>query len=335
MKGASAATLAILAGGKYLRADLYDITLQNGSAYHFTSFDVPLSAAIHPSATLNTYLTGLTIARGSTTQEVGLNVQEMELTVSAAWDNPGGAVQIGGYPLIQAARIGLLDGATVLYSKLYMNFPAVGVALDTSPKAVAWFQGNVAEIDPVGRFSLVLKIACGLQFLNVQMPRNLYQSGCSHTVYDAGCTLLKSAFSSTWTVTGTPNTTTFSSTSTKADGYYDLGVMTFTGNVTASLAGVSRTIKRYVNSFGQFQNSTPFPVLPAAGDTFVTYPGCDRTQATCSGKFSNLAHFKGEPYVPVTETLYDGGTSNPPSPSSPGSQAGSTIGSRVGGRIQP
>lgn len=332
MKAASAATLAILAGGKYLLADLYDITLQNGTAYHFTSFQVPLSAAIHPSATINSYLTGLTISRGSTTQEVGLNVQEMELTLSAQWDNPGGAVQIGGYPLIQAARIGILDGATVLFSKLFMNFPAAGATLDTSPKGVAWFQGNIAEIDPVGRFSLVVKVACGLQFLNVQMPRNLYQSGCSHTVYDAGCTLVKASFTTTGAVSAAASRSQFTSGLTAIDDYYDLGVVKFTSGANA---GFSATVKRYLHTSGTIQTVMPFPNAITAGDAFSIYPGCDRTLTTCINKFNNLPHNKSEPFVPVTETLYDGGTSNPPSPSSPGSQAGSTIGSRVGGRIQP
>jgi hypothetical protein len=46
----------------------------------------------------------------------------------------------------------------------------------------------------------------------------------------------------------------------------------------------------------------PFPAAPVAGNAFTAYPGCDYLQGTCSGKFSNLSHFKGEPFVPATET---------------------------------
>jgi hypothetical protein len=33
------------------------------------------------------------------------------------------------------------------------------------------------------------------------------------------------------------------------------------------------------------------------------YPGCDKQQATCRGKFANLARFRGQPYVPAPETI--------------------------------
>jgi hypothetical protein len=46
--------------------------------------------------------------------------------------------------------------------------------------------------------------------------------------------------------------------------------------------------------------------VPAPGDTFIAYPGCDKTQSTCSGKFSNLVNFGGSPYIPVPETSFGG-----------------------------
>jgi hypothetical protein len=331
MKPATAAALAILSSGSYLRADLYDITLQNGAAYHFTSFDVPITAAIHPAATTNTYLTGLTITRGETTQAVGLDVQEMELTIAPQPDHPG-ATLIGGYPLMQAARLGLLDGASVLYSKLFMSIPAAGASLDTSPKAVAWFQGSIAEIDPVGRFALSLKVASGLQLLTVQMPRNNFQSGCAHTVYDLGCTLLKSAFTVAGAVASITSRSAFTTNLTAADHYFDLGVLTFTSGPNA---GFSATVKTYLHAAGSVQVCLPFPETIVAGNAFSIHPGCDRAQATCTGKFSNLAHFKGVPYIPVAETLYDGGTSNPATPNAPGRQAGAKSGSAAGGSVQP
>jgi hypothetical protein len=38
------------------------------------------------------------------------------------------------------------------------------------------------------------------------------------------------------------------------------------------------------------------------GADFLAYPGCDRLQATCSGKFANLPNFRGCPFIPVPET---------------------------------
>ena len=45
---------------------------------------------------------------------------------------------------------------------------------------------------------LLDEVLSALELLNIQMPRNVYQSVCLHTVYDGGCALVKA----TYTVTG-------------------------------------------------------------------------------------------------------------------------------------
>jgi len=47
--------------------------------------------------------------------------------------------------------------------------------------------------------------------------------------------------------------------------------------------------------------SRPLLNIPIAGDTYTLYAGCDKLQATCSGKFNNLVHFRGFPYIPASE----------------------------------
>lgn len=332
MKPASSAALAILAGGIYERADLYDVTLADGAVYHFTSYDSSLSSVIYPSATVNTYTTGLTIVRGGTTQAVGLDAQELELTIAPKWDTPGGPPTIAGYPFIQAARLGILDNASVLFSKLFMNKPTLPGTIDTSPGAVAWFAGAVADMD-LSRFAVQMKISSNLLVLSqVQMPKNLYQGACTHTVYDAGCTLLKATFTSTGTVGTVTNNAQFNTNLTQADDFFDLGVITFTSGLNT---GFQATVKKFSHTSGVITTCLPFPGVVTAGDAFSIYPGCDRTQATCTTKFSNLIHFKGMPYVPVPETLYDGGTSNPPGATPPATPRGPNSGSNVGGGLIP
>jgi len=46
----------------------------------------------------------------------------------------------------------------------------------------------------------------------------------------------------------------------------------------------------------------PLPFAPAFGDAFTVYAGCDRTLATCQGRFNNKANFRGFPFVPPAET---------------------------------
>lgn len=330
MKPASPAALAIMSGGKYMCAGMYDITLQNGSVAHYTDFDVPFAASVFGVNVVNTYLTGLTMSRGAITTEVGLSSQEMELTISPQPDNPAGVITFQGYPLAQACRIGLLDNATVLYSKLFMNVPAPGALIDTSPQGIAWYAGTVGDIEPAGRLSVLLKIGNGGQYLTGQMPRNTFQPACSHTLYDPGCTLSQAAFTLSGTVITSINNGNFNTSLGQAAGYFDQGVIKWT---SGNNQGFSGTVRQYGPFNGNVQVVLAFPFPVSVGDTFTIFPGCDHTQSTCKNKFNNIPHFKGYPYVPVTETLYDGGTSNPPNPVAPAVQAGSIVGSYPSGRI--
>jgi uncharacterized phage protein (TIGR02218 family) len=324
MRSASAATLAILAGGKYLLAQLYDITLSTGQVYHFTDFQIPLTASIYaPAAGPFTYQTGLTITRDTITVKTGMNGGTMKLVLTPQADSPNAPVLINGYPFLQACRLGFFDGATIQMSKLFMNVPAPGAAVDTSPGAVGWFLGTAEDVQ-AGRFSAEISVDDYLALLGVQqMPRQLFGVGCYHQVYDAGCTLLKSAFTSTGTVSTVTDGAHFTTNLTQADDYFDLGVITFTSGANS---GFSANVSSFKNASGAIVTNYPFPRAPAVGDAFSIYPGCDLQQATCSGKFANLAHFGGQPYIPVPETILDGGASAPAAQTR-GAQAGQLIGS--------
>lgn len=47
----------------------------------------------------------------------------------------------------------------------------------------------------------------------------------------------------------------------------------------------------------------PPPVVPEPGTLVRLVEGCDRTMATCSGRFGNAANFRGEPYLPGNDLL--------------------------------
>src|SRR6185437_5601995 len=119
----------------------------------------------------------------------------------------------------------------------------------------------------------------------------------------------------------------FTTNLTQADHYFELGVMTMT---SGPANGQSANVSSYVNASGAISIVNPFSATPVAGNTFTVYPGCDRRQSTCTTIFSNLAHFAGEGYMPVPETILDGGTDNPPKQNA-GSQAGQLIGSQTSG----
>jgi phage-related protein len=61
------------------------------------------------------------------------------------------------------------------------------------------------------------------------------------------------------------------------------GQITFDGNVTAALKGVTRRVRQ---SFAGEVFTAPFPVAPAAGDTFTIKRGCSRTFNACCARLN-------------------------------------------------
>lgn len=311
MKSASAATLAILASGQYYFADLYEITIAGGGVYRFTSADIPLTVGG------NTYGTQLVIQRGGFTQKSGLQTDAITLTVAPQYDHPSGALTIAGAPFLQAVRAGVFDHALVTWSKIFLSDWN-----DTTPGAVPWFVGRIADAD-ADSLSAELQIESSLASLNISMPRNVYQSACMHQLFGSGCALVKNTYKVTGSVTGSPSIIAFNTGLTQADAYFSLGTITFTSGANS---GISRTVKRSLNASGAITLMAPLPSAPSIGDAFDIYPGCDKTQATCTSKFNNLVHFRGYPYIPNPETPYDGGAAAPPAPTS-GGQSDATAGS--------
>lgn len=290
--GASAAGL-VLATGVFSKADLwaFEFAVPTLPTLYITSFDVPLTVGG------NTYLTDLLISRGSVDQRAGVEAQSLDLEISQHTD--GAPVMVAGLPFLQAVRLGYFDSCRVTYSKLFMATPG-----DVSAGAVPWFQGRVSDVDG-GQSKVQVTVESDLALLNIAMPRNVIQAGCTHRVFDAGCTLNPATWRVAGAVTAVASDRTYvDSGLTQADDYFALGVLTFT---SGALNGVGRTVKSSTNSSGRVTFMQPLPVAPAVGDTFTVLPGCDKKQATCSGKFSNLAHFRGYPYVPTPETIYAGG----------------------------
>jgi hypothetical protein len=106
----------------------------------------------------------------------------------------------------------------------------------------------------------------------------------------------------------TPTGTITADITYSQSGWFDLGTVTFTSGVNN---GLIRTVKSYTRIVprsgpmtGVLNFTLPLPNVPGIGDTFTAYAGCDKQQATCAGKFHNISHFSGEPYVPVAETAY-------------------------------
>lgn len=281
MKSASAGLITLLnTTTEIYRVDLYTFTLVDGTILRYTSAE---SAIV---ANSFTFAAGPLFTRGSTRVVRGLQVDTLNVTVA-----DDGSNLINGVPWIVAANIGVLDGADLLLESAFMSTWG-----DVSAGTLIQFGGRVAEIT-ASRTEARLTIRSDLELLNIRMPRNLYQPGCLHTLYDAGCGVNKASKSTVGTITSTSTKQTLNCGLTQSAAYYDQGTVLFTSGPNN---GVKRTIKSY--TLGVVNLSYPLPYTPGISDTFSVAPGCDKQQATCASKFNNLANFRATPYIPVPET---------------------------------
>jgi len=285
MKTASGALQTLLATSKsFTVTELLTITTIDATVYRYTSADVPVVYGG------NTY-GALPFVRNAVRTVIGVEVATLDLELY-----PASTDLLGTVSMSNAAVAGALDGATVVLDRLFM--PTWG---DTSLGTVNVFSGTVQDL-AVSRSSVRVTVAAGTNRLNINMPRNVYAPTCIHTLFDGGCGLTASLFALGVTVAAGATTTqlTYTGTSRGTD-YFVLGRAVFTSGPNV---GLSRSIIAY-DGANLLTLAPPLPVAPATGNGLTLYPGCKKTQAVCSSaKFSNLANFRGMPYVPSAETAY-------------------------------
>jgi uncharacterized phage protein (TIGR02218 family) len=266
---------------EFRMADLYTITLKSGTVLRYTTWDSNLVVLG------NTFLTGPpNIERTHIEEKLGMDVSTIEITIKAGLSD-----LVNGTPILQAIGLGLWDGAAFRIDRLFMD------SSGNQTGTVIRFSGVVGPVDELTRSYVKFTVNAGTQYLTMQLPPIIMQPNCTHTLFDAGCSLVKASFAENNAVQGGSTVNKIISLSAKTDGYYDNGQIVFTSGPNN---GLTKAVKQY---FGQqFFFNSPLPFLPSAGDAFTAYPGDDKTQATCTNKFSNLANFGGFPYVPVPET---------------------------------
>lgn len=290
----TALTNFLAANTSFLMAEFYTITLVDGTVLAYSNADVSLSYIVGanlPGVTQPTVfnpLGGMKLTRDRMRMIVGTQVDSLDITFF-----PETTDLINGQLFTYEVSQGILDGAWVSVDRAFLtSWTSAGIV-----GTVNVFSGLVSDAT-VGRTSVKLTVKSPLELLNVNMPRNVYQPGCIHNLFDAGCTLSAAAFQVTGACVGTQFPGNIRTNLTQAAGYFTMGYLTFTSGV---LAGQARGILG-TNSTGGVALNYPFPSAPTAGDTFNVLPGCDHQQSTCTNKFSNVIHFRGFPYIPVPET---------------------------------
>ena len=299
MKAASADLLALFATDQaFEQFDLYTFTLTSGLVLRYTNcaFNVVygghtwLCSTSPGSIVIDEDQDGGPRAHWT----ADLNVGTWSVSVM-----PREADTLGSLPWLPAVRAGILDEATVRVDRGYVTaWPAPALSL-VPVGIVNVFYGRMAEID-FGRSAVQLSMNDPRELLATDMPRNLYSSQCRYALYDAQCTLDKTLNGVNVMVTSvTSQSAIICAIPATRDNQYALGDLLFTSGLNA---GLRMMIRSSNHNTGLLSLIAPMPFTVQPGDTLTIYPGCDKTQATCSAKFNNLINFGGFPFIPAAET---------------------------------
>lgn len=229
---------------------------------------------------------GLLWRHSRLTFKAGIELSECTVVISQRAGDT-----LGALPVAQALRAGLWDDATFLISRAY--FDATGLLRGVLPR----YQGTLAPMKlRNGDVELTLKPPS--QTLNRAVPP-VYQAACHNTLFDVGCGVSRAAYTVSATSQAGSTAALVGTGRAEAAGYFNGGVLTFTGG---ALVGLARTVRNHAAG-GAVSFFDDFPQAPATGDACTLSPGCDRSLgASGCDKFANRLRFRGTPFIPKPET---------------------------------
>lgn len=266
MRSANPALISLLnSSQQFIFCDLYEITLANSTKLRYSTLDVDVTYKG------NVYLANAVILdRGRTRAVIGVEVDTLEVEV-----NPHPSDYINGISFVSAAASGSLDGASILLSRAFFDENLALV------DGFVVFAGAIADIE-VRRSKVAMQCKSNLELLNISLPKNVYQSGCQNTLYDENCTLSRAAWATAATVNNATRVT-INATIAKPAKWFDQGYIQFT---SGTLNGIKRTVKSWDGATLTLLNG--LPSIPAFGDTFNAYAGCDKKLRTCGAVSSEF-----------------------------------------------
>lgn len=295
------ATEALLLSDSFVQCDLYTITCSFGAVLRYTTapMNINVSGTIfHADQVL------VDIANSSKGHwKVGTSADTWQV-IMAPRSYDAGARQsnpdtIGGLPFIEAAKKGVFDGADVQVDRAILpSWPRLPASQALPTGAFTLFRGIMGSVD-VGRSQVAMTILSYMDLLQSNSPRNVFQSGCIHTLFDAGCTLLAGSFVVSGTVAAGSTQGSINSTvaAPGGSGTYLLGRIKMTSGQNA---GFQRGVRNWtVGSPNIIVPTCPFFFPINTGETFQIYPGCDKTTTQCTA-FSNIANYGGQQKIPAS-----------------------------------
>lgn len=292
MPRASSATLvnALATLPNLSKADLFTFTTQGGTVYRWAAWDSNLKDINGNSFT--SYRPWPTRGRWNLTNKMSVGSLQVKLAI----DNTSFA---GGANLKLQLHNGLFDGASCLLQYAYMTSPSVTTTLGS----VDIFSGVVGSVQVTGGLAS-LTVKSKTNILDQFAPRHVYQVGCNHAFCDAGCTLNRVSFTTSYTVGTSPAPTAsfipWASAPSNPGRY-------LSGTVIIALTGEERTVAA-ADSTG-LTLAYPLHSVPSTGDSFTAFEGCDKQFddgvhiQDCTGR-SNTVNHDGFKFVPPPSSAY-------------------------------
>lgn len=294
MKNASADLIAFVdSANEYARVDFYTVTLIGGTVLRYCS--APGIVRANGFNFGGPGGSGVVVEDGGVTSQRGLQVSELDITFYA--DNRH---QINGVQFLDFVENLGFEGALILvergFSDTWHTMRTTGPIGGTYIR----FSGKFSEAKELGQTQVIVTASNPLDNFTNNTPQDCFQSSCLNVLGDAKCLIDLSTFAVTGSIVASPTPTenVFGTDLTPTAGDYALGKIKFTSGANS---GITSTIKTQ-DASGVFSLVVALPAAPAPGDTFTAYPGCDLSMARCTGKFNNLIHFRGQPFIPDPAT---------------------------------
>lgn len=287
----------IIGSTMFSMAEMYTIKLVDGSMDYFTSLDNEINY------------------NGVVFKSHSLIIEQLHYKASVGWSVDEQTVRIFYRPedmlcganFIGGVVEGMLDGATITRQRAFWprgtDYRTFADFLTAPLDVITLFTGYVAAIDKIGQTEVEVKIRSPMGLLDIDMPRNTYQSGCQWRLFDHGCTLNRDDYTVTGSVAGVSDGNILVSggvspnVGADGDAYFAQGRIKFTSGDRTDL---TLTIRDNDDSYVYFM----YPPIKGihVGDEFFMWPGCSKRTDTCKLKFNNIANFRGFPKIPPVVT---------------------------------
>jgi len=266
MKTSSSSLAAHLAGEVTTLCTCWTVTRTDGVAMGFTDHDRDLSVG------------GVTYRAAS-----GYTPSAVATSASLAVDNLDVDVVLDDDGITEAdLRAGLYDHATVEVMLVNWAAPTDG--------GIILSKGHLGEV--TCKRSVATAEIRGLAQALATNLGEYFSADCRAALGDARCGVDLAVLTVSATVTAVESRRCFTVGGVAGSDYVG-GLVAFT---SGACAGLKMEVKACDG--GSITLFVPMPREIAVGDGLTIRPGCDKSIATCHGRFDNVVNFRGEPFVP-------------------------------------